>query len=158
MNYDLTDKEERKRFIRRANILLAKQRNNVSLVDESTRTLKQNSYLHILCRIMACETGVTEAYAKQVYFKRMANRDIFCTVSKDSITGSVIEYYRSTKDITLPEMRRAITNFRRWAEDNGYHLPEAIIKDDGSMEFASKQDEQAYHQALIMTSKQEEFL
>jgi len=46
MNYDLTIKEERKKFIQRANALLAKQRSNVCLKDESNRTLNQNKYIH----------------------------------------------------------------------------------------------------------------
>ncbi len=48
MNYDLSIKEERANFIKRANILLRKQKDNVSLKDESNRTLNQNAYIHIL--------------------------------------------------------------------------------------------------------------
>ena len=39
MNYDLSNKEWRKRFVKYANSLLEKQRTNVVLVDESNRTL-----------------------------------------------------------------------------------------------------------------------
>lgn len=158
MNYDLSIKEERKKFIQRANCLLKKQRNNVCLKDESNRTLNQNSYIHVLCRIMASETGTTEAYAKQVYFKEMANSDIFCTVTKDTLTGQMVKLVRSTCDLTIPEMRKAITNFRIWAQDNGYSLPEATINDDGTMSFASDDDKTAFHQAEIQTSKQEQYL
>ena len=158
MNYDLSIKEERKRFIQRANMLLKKSRNNVCLKDESSRTLNQNSYIHILCRILASETGVTEAYAKQVYFKEMANSDIFITVTKDTLTGKMVKLVRSTCDLTIPEMRKAITNFRIWAQENGYSLPEAIINDDGSMTFASEEDKAAFHQAQIQTSKLEDYI
>lgn len=158
MNYDLSIQDERRSFIRRANALLKKQRGNVSLKDESNRTLNQNSYLHILCRILAAQTGVTEAYAKQVYLKELANPSLFVTVSKDKITGQTVRYYRSTSDLTIPEMRRAITDFRQWAYENGYYLPEAVIADDGSMTFASEHDKDAYHQALIQTSKLEQYL
>lgn len=158
MNYDLSIQEERRSFIRRANSLLKKQRGNVCLKDESNRTLNQNSYIHILCRIMAVQTGVTEAYAKQVYFKELANPLLFVTVSKDKITGKTVRYYRSTCDLTIPEMRRAITGFRQWASENGYYLPEAVIADDGSMSFASEHDKEAYHQALIQTSKMEQYI
>lgn len=158
MNYDLTLKEERKRFINRCNFLLKKQRNNVSLIDESGRTLNQNSYIHVLCRILAVDIGVTESYAKQVYFKEQSNKDIFFTASKDPLTGKMVDIIRSTRDLSITEMRRAITNFRNWAADNGYNLPEAVIKDDGTMEFASEQDKQAFHQAVIKTSKMEDML
>lgn len=158
MNYDLSIKEERRKFIARANKLLLKQKTNVSLQDESNRTLNQNSYIHVLCRIMASQTGVTEAYAKQVYFKDIANPDLLITVTKDSLTGQMVKYRKSTRDLTVPEMRKAITNFRNWASDNGYYLPSATINDDGSMNFDSEQDKQAYHQALIDTSKLENYL
>lgn len=158
MNYDLNTKEERLSFIKRVNSLLKNRRSNVALVDESNRTLNQNAYIHILCRIMASQTGVTEEYAKQVYFKDLANPGLFSLVSKDSLTGKMIKYNRSTKDLSVPEMRKAIYNFRAWASENGFYLPDAHIEDDGSMTFASDQDRSAYHQAVIQTSKMEQYL
>ena len=108
MNYDLTNKENRKRFITRCNSLLKNQRNNVCLVDESGRTLSQNKYIHVLCRVLAQDVGVSEEYAKQVYFKELANRDIFVTFTKDPIANKMVEVHRSTYDLTIEEMRRAI--------------------------------------------------
>lgn len=156
MNYDLTSKEDRKNFIRRANQLLKNKRGNVCLKDESNRTLKQNSYIHTLCRIMATQTGVSEAYAKQVYFKEIANPSVFVTVTKDKVTGKAVKYCRSTCDLSIPEMRKAIVNFRNWASENGYYLPSANIADDGTMTFTSDYDKMAYHQAVISTSKIED--
>ncbi len=103
MNYDLrkTNKESRKRFLRYANSLLKNERSNVCLIDESDRTLNQNSYLHVLCRILASYSGVTEDYAKQVYFKRMANPDIFVTATKDPLTNQMITRTRSTTELTI---------------------------------------------------------
>ena len=158
MNYDLTIKDERRKFLRYANMLMRKQRSNVSLIDESNRTLNQNSYIHVLCRIMAEGTGTTEQYAKQVYFKELANKDIFVRITKDPLTNSMVKTIRSTCDLTISEMRKAIYNFRTWAAENGYDLPEANINDDGSMAFATAQDQQAYHQAIINTSKTEQYL
>ena len=158
MNYDLTLKDDRLRFIKRCNILLKNKRNNVSLIDASNRTLNQNCYIHVLCRILATDVGVTEQYAKQVYFKELANKDIFITVSKDPLSGEMVKITRSTCDLSITEMRRAITNFRNWAADNGYHLPDATLNDDGTMSFASEEDKQAFHQAQIQTSKMEDVL
>jgi len=158
MNYDLTIKEERKNFIKRANYLLKNQRVNVSLKDDSNRTLNQNSYIHVLCRILAAQTGVTEAYAKQVYLKDIACRDIFVTTTKDKVTGTMVKYYRSTSDLSIPEMRKTISMFREWASENGFSLPDATIADDGSMSFSSQSDSDAYHQAVIQTSKLEDYL
>ena len=158
MNYDFTNRSDRKRFVKRANKLLKDKRTNVSLVDESNRTLHQNSYLHVLCRIMACETGVTERYAKDVYFKQLANPDIFVTTTKDSVSGKMVVYTKSTCDISIDEMRKAITNFIQWAAENGYTLPAANIDDEWNAIFASDTDKEMFHQAQIETSKQEQFL
>lgn len=152
MKYDLTSKSDRLRFIKRANSLLQNKRTVVNLMDESSRTLKQNSYIHVLCRIMANETGQTESYAKEIYLKKLANRELFERVSKDPISGQVVSVTRSISDLTIPELRKAITGFRNWAADNGYYLPNATVNDDGSVTFATDSDKQAFHRALIHTS------
>ena len=153
MKYDLTVKEDRAHFVRYANRMLQKQRTCVSLYDESGRTLNQNSYIHVLCRILAQDIGVSEEYAKQVYFKDLANHDIFFTATKDEITGGLVTYIRSTADLKIPEMRKAISNFLSWAAENKYYLPEANVNDDGTMSFSTDKDRQAFHQAEILTSK-----
>ena len=152
MNYDLTDKDQRKKFIKYANSLLKHQRTLVSLEDKSNRTLSQNCYLHVLCRILAQDIGVTEQYAKQVYFKELANPGIFLTVSKDPLTGQMLKIIRSSADLTIQEMSHAINNFIIWAAGNGYDLPEAELKEDGTMEFKTQEDKDAFHQAEIKTS------
>ena len=153
MNYDLSLKEDRRKFILRANSLLKNKRNNVALQDESSRTLNQNSYIHVLCRIMALETGVTEDYAKQVYFKRFANSNLFIHTTKDAVTNKMIVVSKSIAELSITEMRKAIDNFLKWAAENGYYLPEATLKDDGSMDFKSDKDKQSYHAAIIQTSR-----
>ena len=159
MNYDLTNKEERKRYVRYTNMLLREQRSNVKVVDESNRTPKQNSYIHVLCRILAVEVGVTEHYAKYVYLKKNACPEIFISATKDKITGKMEEVVRSTKDLTIPEMRKAIMRLREWASNElDCYLPDATIKDDGTVEFKSEKDKIAYHQAEITTSKLDTYI
>jgi hypothetical protein len=159
MNYDLsrTNKESRKRFVRYANSLLRNECRNARLENESGRTLNQNSYIHVLCRILALDIGVTEAYAKQVYLKTYACPDIFKTITKDPITNELTEVIRSVKDLTVPEMRHVIKGFRDWAAHNGYYLPDATIADDGTMAFASDKDKEAFNQAEIQTSTLDEW-
>jgi len=158
MNYDFTNAQDRKRFVKRANALLKSKRNNVCLVDESNRTPNQNSYLHVLIRIVADYTGETEYYAKQVYFKQLANPGIFCTVTKDTTIGKVMKLIRSTAELDITEMRRAIEGFHVWVRDTfdgRLILPEATLADDGSVVFKSQNDALAYHQAQVHTSKEE---
>ena len=158
MNYDLRNKQDRLRFLRYANSLLRNQRSNVKLLDVSSRTLKQNRYLHVLCRILALDTGVTEQYAKDVYFKGFSNPDMFLKESVDPVTGAKIKYVKSSRDLTVTEMSKALNNFRYWAEQNGYYLPEASFDDDGEITFASETDEEMFKKAEIETSKFDNFL
>ena len=158
MNYDLRDKNNRKRFIRYANSLLRNERTLVSLEDKSNRTLNQNSYIHVLCRIMAEGTGTTEHYAKQVYFKELANPQLFIRVTKDPLTNEMVKTIRSTCDLTIQEMSAAINNFIMWAAEQGYQMPEANLNSDGTVTFATEQDKEAFNQAEIETSKANQYM
>lgn len=153
MIYDLTNPLHRKQFARRANKLLLDRCRFAVLSDESRRTPNQNRYLHVLCRIMALETGVSETYAKEVYFKQFANTGLFVIESDDPVTGMKVQSMRSSADLTKEEMKRAITNFRHWAADNGYYLPEATTEDDGTLTFASTKDEEIYKLADLETRR-----
>lgn len=158
MKYDLTNKLHRKQFVKRCNEMLKRSCNCVELVDESKRSLKQNGYVHILIRMLAIETGVTEAYAKEIYFKQYANINIFLKEVEDKVSGQKIQYLRSTKDLTVEEMSRAIFNFRRWAEEQGFYLPDADIDDKGNVTFKNETDEQAFHQGEIEAARLENYL
>lgn len=158
MKYDLTNKLHRKQFVKRCNDMLKKSCNCVELKDESKRSLNQNAYVHVLIRTMALETGVTEAYAKQIYFKQLANLNIFLAESADKISGQKIQYLRSTSELTVEEMSRAIFNFRKWAEENGYYLPDATTDETGTVTFTSETDAEAFHQAEIETARMENYL
>lgn len=127
-----------------------KMRTNVCLVDESERTLNQNAYLHVLFRIVADYTGDSEEYVKQVHFKLIVNPEIFVKVTKDKTTGKMLKYIRSTAEVDVGEMSRAIDNFIRWSAEQGITLPEAQINTDHSVSFASQQDANAFHQAQRM--------
>lgn len=157
MNYDLSDKSDRRRFVKRANFLLSKQRTNVVLTDESNRTIDQNSYIHVLFRILALDIGVSEDYVKEMHFKREANADIFVTTTKDPITKKTVNFIRSTTELKIPEMSRAINSFLKWAADFGYELPAAKLDDDGNLTFNSEKDKESFHKAQIQTSKLDEF-
>ena len=107
---------------------------------------------------MALETGVTEAYAKQVYFKQLANPNIFIAEGTDKVSGEKVQYLRSTTALDVNQMSRAINNFRIWAENNGYYLPDASIDGSGNVTFMNDKDEKAFHQAEIETSRFEQYI
>lgn len=124
MIYDLSKPLDREKFKMRVNHLFAKGR-QVELVEKVKRSLSQNSYLHVLLGILAIDQGVTMDYAKEFYYKRHVNRDIFVVSRKDKIVGD-IEVLRSSRDLTVEEMRISIDRLRNWASSElGCYLPSA---------------------------------
>lgn len=158
MIYDLSNFLHRKQFVSRANKMLQKKVGFVTLTDNSQRTLSQNKYLHVLIRMLAIETGVTESYSKDIYFKTYANNDLFLRQETDPLSGEVVRRLRSTTELTVEEMNKAIQSFRKWASDNGFYLPDAEPNDDGKMEFASDKDEQAFRQGELETARLDNYL
>ena len=157
MTYDLSNPLHRKQFVKRANKMLERHCTNAILVDESRRTYNQNSYLHVLIRTMALLTGVKESYAKNVYFKQLANPDLFVYENDDPIAGKLVSL-RSSSELTVEEMSRAISNFRHWAEDNGYYLPDATVDENDKIVFKTDADEKAFKQAQIETDRASMYL
>ena len=92
--------------------------------DKSRFTVSQNSYLHVCIGIVALETGVTLEYAKQKYFKRIANREMFY-IGKftDPVTGEECGKWRSTASLTKEEMTLALDRWRDWAARHGWYIP-----------------------------------
>lgn len=89
------------------------------------RTLKQNSYQHVLISYFASQYGCSESEAKVDFFKRECNRDIFAR-TKINKAGQEVPYLRSSAELDTAEMSLAITRFRNWssAQANIY-LPSA---------------------------------
>lgn len=159
MIYDLTNPLHRKQFAKRANKMLERRCTNAVLIDESRRTLNQNAYLHVLIRLMAFETGVKEKYAKDIYFKTLANPDLFIMdVEEDPITGQKVTTLRSSSELTTEEMSLAINNFRRWAEENGYYLPDATFDEDEKVVFKTDEDKLAFEKARLETERAKMYL
>ena len=121
MQYDLSNDLQRQTFITRCKALLDKGV-VVDLAERSFRSRNQNSYLHLLIGVAAMETGTTVAYAKEWYFKRLCNKDLFVTTRADRYAGQV-ELVRSSADLTQEEMSMAIDRFKRWGSENGIYMP-----------------------------------
>lgn len=122
MLFDLRKEIDRQRFAARAKEMLRREA-VVELTEKRQRTLSQNAYLHLIIGVVAMETGTALDYAKEVYFKRLCNRDLFIVAKTDRLAGEV-EVLRSSADLTKEEMSLAIDRFKRWAAENGMYLPE----------------------------------
>lgn len=94
----------------------------VELIEKKTRTLNQNSYVHLIIGVVAMETGNTLEFTKEHYFKRLVNPDLFVRSKVDRILGKT-EYLRHSSELTKEEMTQAIDKFRNWAASEGCYLP-----------------------------------
>ena len=124
MLYDLKNPLDRERFKRRCNALFKKQ-GIVELSEITKRSNQSNKYLHLIIGYLALETGNSLEYAKEVFYKRTANKELFLREKEDEILGKV-EYLRSSADLSKEEMTLSIDRFRDWSSQTaGVYLPAA---------------------------------
>lgn len=89
------------------------------------RTIKQNSYLHLLLGYFGSEYGMSLEQVKIDFFKRVCNKDLF-ERKKQNKKGNSICFLRSSAELTTDEMSLAITRFRNWsASEADIYLPSA---------------------------------
>lgn len=122
MLYDLRNPLDRERFKRRCNALFEK-RGIVDLSEKTQRSSQQNKYLHLLIGYLAIETGNSIDYAKEVFYKRTANKDIFVRIKDDELLGQT-EYLRSSATLSQEEFSTSIDRLRDWSSQvAGIYLP-----------------------------------
>jgi hypothetical protein len=69
------------------------------------------------------ETGNTLDYAKEIFYKRTANPEIFVREKDDEILGK-IEYLRSSAELTQEEFSLSVDRLRDWSSQvAGIYLP-----------------------------------
>ena len=85
-------------------------------VIHKSRTLRQNSYLHLLLGFFGLEFGYTIEEAKQLY-KRL-NKDIYFYEKNNE------KFIRSTADLDTKEMTLSIDIFRTYSAGVGLYLPQ----------------------------------
>lgn len=128
MRYDLHNPLKRKNL----ELAYAKAMEKNSVVDFTVvkqRSLSQNSYLHLCFTYLAKEYGESADYVKQILYKQVWNKDIFLRRKYDERLGMEVEYWRSSKSLTVEEMRMSIDNMRdRAAKDMGIYIPSADEK------------------------------
>lgn len=122
MLYDLKNPLDRERFKRRCNALFKKQ-GIVELSEKTIRSNQSNRYLHLILGYLAIETGNTLEYAKEVFYKRTANKDIFVRIKDDELLGQT-EYLRSSASLSQEEFSTSIDRLRDWSSQvAGIYLP-----------------------------------
>ena len=122
MLYDLKNPLDRERFKRRCNALFQKQ-GIVELSERVKRSNQSNRYLHLLLGYLAMETGNSLDYAKEIFYKRAANAEIFVREKEDDLIGKT-EYLRSSAELTQEEFSLSVDRFRDWSSQvAGIYLP-----------------------------------
>lgn len=90
-----------------------------------TRTLSQNSYLHLLLGYFASQYGCSTDEAKVDFYKRLCNRDLFERQAVNRM-GRDVKRLRSSAELSTAEMTLSIERFRNWsAAEAGIYLPAA---------------------------------
>jgi hypothetical protein len=123
MLYDLRNPYDVEKARTRLNAIYA--RGGVVDITEKkpARSLRQNSYLHLIIAYFATWYGCSPDEAKVDFFKRRCNRELFereVTSRRGRVT-----VLRSSANLTVEEMTLAIDRFKNWAASVGCLLPDA---------------------------------
>lgn len=136
MIYDLKNQVHRDQFSRRSKTLLEKGHDVVELKVKTSRSLRQNAYLHLLFSYFAYECGYSRMkidgidvdgpkYVKEQIYKRLVNKDVYVREIDDKFAGRVV-FVRSSSDLSKEEMTMTIERFRNWSsQEAGIYLPSA---------------------------------
>lgn len=90
-----------------------------------TRSISQNSYLHLILSYWALDYGETLEYVKLEHFKKLVNPDIFKTERVNRKTGEIREAWKSSAELNTKEMTTAIDRFLIYAsKEAGVYLPQ----------------------------------
>lgn len=125
MLYNLMNEYDIPKFKKYVNQLF-EERATVEVTRKNpNRTIAQNSYLHLLLGYFASEYGCSLSEAKVDFYKRTCNEDLFRR-KRTNRRGEEVEYLRSSRELTTPEMTLSIDRFRNWsASVAGIYLPAA---------------------------------
>jgi hypothetical protein len=145
MLYDLKNPLQCENFKARVNKLYKEQKVVELTEKKPVRTIQQNRYLHLIIGFFASQYGCTLEYAKQNYFKKLCNKDLFVRETDDKFLGK-IEILRSSASLDTREMTIAIERFRNWASaEAGIYLPSPNEED---MLNYAQQEIERYNQYL----------
>lgn len=122
MIYKTTNIHHQQRAIERFKFLIDKKATIELTEKKPTRSIKQNSYMHLILGWFGFELGYTLEEVKQDIFKKIVNPVIFYEGEFGDLVP--IQRWRSTRTLDTREMTIAIENFRDYASrEAGIYLP-----------------------------------
>ena len=117
MNYNLSDPKEVIAARSRLTYLVKKKKRVQITQIRETRSLNQNSYLHLLLGAFGMHFGYTLEEAKLIY--KRANGSLYLYEKKGA------NFIRSSADLNTDEMARSIDRFMQYSSEQGLDLPPA---------------------------------
>lgn len=130
MIYNLSNPYDVERFKGWVDKMIAERKVVEAKRKDENRTIKQNSYLHLIISYFATQYGCGADEAKIDFYKRRCNRDLFERWRRNR-RGDPVPYLRSSADLTKEEMTLSIDRFRNWSSSvAGIYLPSP---EDGEM-------------------------
>ena len=130
MIYNLSNPYEREKLIAWVERMIEKGEVIEAKRKDVARTIKQNSYLHLIISYFATQYGCGADEAKIDFYKRRCNRDLFERWRRNR-RGDPVPCLRSSADLTKEEMTLSIDRFRNWSSSvAGIYLPSP---EDGEM-------------------------
>ena len=130
MIYNLSNPYDVERFKGWVDKMIAERKVVEAKRKDENRTIKQNSYLHLIISYFATQYGCGADEAKIDFYKRRCNRDLFERWRRNR-RGDPVPYLRSSADLTKEEMTLSIDRFRNWSSSvAGIYLPS---REDGEM-------------------------
>lgn len=125
MIFDSKKELDRKRAADRIKHFFDKGKTFELTEKKERRSIRQNSYLHLILSWFALEYGETLEYVKQEMFKKQINKDLFAGEYANRTTGEIRFEWKSTKELDTGQMTTAIDRFRNYAsKEAGIYLPE----------------------------------
>lgn len=107
---------------------LLNKRKKIKLEEITTRSIQQNSYLHLIIGWFSIEYGDTLEYCKKEFYKKTCNKELFEFEKTNKFTGEISKDYKSSKELTKDQMTLSIERFRNYSSKNGIYLPSADEK------------------------------
>ena len=130
MIYNLSNPYDVERFKGWVDKMIAERKVVDAKRKDENRTIKQNSYLHLIISYFATQYGCGADEAKIDFYKRRCNRDLFERWRRNR-RGDPVPCLRSSADLTKEEMTLSIDRFRNWSSSvAGIYLPSP---EDGEM-------------------------
>lgn len=144
MWYNASKPIDKQRAIQKLNYLLANGKTFELTEKKKTRSISQNSYLHLILSVYALEMGETLKYTKEETFKKEINNDIFMRERVNYKTGEIRNEWRSTANLDTKEMTVCIDRFcNHAAKDLGLYLPDPhdlVFIDEMKIEVENKKE------------------